>query len=256
MNRKVLYGYQIEDGKLTFQPREAAVVRRVFALYLEGTTQRKIADTLNGEGILYSPERPVWTSSRISFILRNQRYMGGDGYPVLICTETFQAVQAALRKKRGERTRRHRPVSALREKLRCPCGGHLKRWFSSAHKQDTLYLRCTQCGMEVTIPDASLLAEVERQAAEYEPPPTDSVPYTPSEDTVRLANAINRGLERPEHPEDVVSLILQGISARYACFPTQVTATDIPRLIREKDFDQAVRYITVSADNAVTVAFK
>ena len=256
MNRKVLYGYQIEDGKLTLQLQEAAVVRRIFALYLEGTIQRKIADTLNGEGILYSPERPAWTSYRISFILRNQRYMGGDGYPVLIGAETFQATQAMLRKKWGERTRRYRPVSALREKMRCPCGGHLRRWFSSAHKPDTLYLRCTHCGMEVTIPDASLLAEVERQAAEYEPPPADSVPYTPSEDTVRLTNAINRGLERPEHPEDVVSLILQGISARYACFPTQATATDILRLIKEKDFDQEVRYITVSVDNAVTVVFK
>ena len=256
MNRKVLYGYQIEDGKLTFQPREAAVVRRVFALYLKGTIQRKIADTLNGEGILYSPERPVWTSFRVSFILRNQRYMGGDGYPVLIGAETFLAVQAALQKKRGEHIRRDRPVSALREKLRCPCGGHLKRWFSSAHRQDTLYLRCTQCGAQVAIPDAALLAEVERQAAVYEPSAADSVPYTPSEDVIRLTNAINRGLEHPEHQEDVVSLILQGISARYACFPTQVTATDIPRLIREKDFDQAVRYITISADNAVTVAFK
>lgn len=256
MNRKVLYGYQIEDGKLTLQPQEAAVVRRIFAIYLEGTIQRKIADTLNGEGILYSPERPVWTSFRISFILRNQRYMGGDGYPVLICAETFQATQAMLRKKWGEHTRRDRPVSALREKLRCPCGGHLKRWFSSAHKQDTLYFRCTQCGEEVTIPDTVLLTEVERQAAEYEPPPAAPTPYVPSGDAVRLTNAINRGLERPERPEEVVSMILQGISARYACFHSQVPAPDIPRLIKEKDFDQAVRYITISADNAVTVVFK
>ena len=50
-------------------------------------------------------------------------------------------------------------------------------------------------------------------AAEYTPPAEGG--YTPSEDTVRLTNAINRGLERPEHPEDVVALILRGISARY-----------------------------------------
>ena len=36
MNRKVLYGYQIMDGKLVPQPQEAAVVSRVFGLYLEG----------------------------------------------------------------------------------------------------------------------------------------------------------------------------------------------------------------------------
>ena len=109
--------------------------------------------------------------------------------------------------------------------------------------------------MSVTIPDADLLSEVERQAAEYTPP-ADAPGYAPSEDSVRLTNAINRGLEKPEHPEEVTALIMQGISARYACFPTQMTATDILRLIREKDYDQAVRYITITAENAVTVTFR
>ena len=97
---------------------------------------------------------------------------------------------------------------------------------------------------------------MERQAAEYEPSPADSAPYAPSEDTVRLTNAINRGLEKPERPEEVTALIMQGISARYACFSTQMTSADILRLIKEKAYDQAIRYITISADNAVAVAFK
>lgn len=110
--------------------------------------------------------------------------------------------------------------------------------------------------MSVTIPDAALLSEIERQAAEYEPPPVGSAPYIPSEDVICLTNAINRGLEHPERPEDVAGLILQGISARYACISMQMTSSDLLYLIKEKDFDQAVRYITISADNAVTVAFK
>mgnify|MGYP001048299702 CR=1 FL=1 len=67
MNRKVLYGYQIEDGKLIHQPQEAEIVRRIFTLYLEGKLQREISDLLNGEGILYSPDRPVWTKFRVAF---------------------------------------------------------------------------------------------------------------------------------------------------------------------------------------------
>ena len=35
-----------------------------------------------------------------------------------------------------------------------------------------------------------------------------------------------------------------------------MTATDILRLIREKDYDQAIRYITITAENAVTVTFR
>ena len=158
---------------------------------------------------------------------------------------------------RSERTHKwgDHPALCLTKMLRCgECGGALRRIAEQQWKY-TLRFHCDRCGMSVTIPDAALLSEIERQAAEYEPL-ADSVPYTPSGDTVRLANAINRGLERPEHPEDVVSLILQGISARYAYIPTQTTSTDILRLIKEKDFDQVIQYITISADNAVMVAFK
>lgn len=48
---------------------------------------------------------------------------------------------------------------------------------------------------------------------------SENVPesYIPSDDVIRLTNAINRSLENPDTPEDVVALILQGISARYDC---------------------------------------
>ena len=64
----------------------------------------------------------------------------------------FQSVQTLLQKKWGKHVHRERPVSALRETLRCPCGGRLKWWFSSVHRSDTLYLRCAQCGGEAVIP--------------------------------------------------------------------------------------------------------
>ena len=39
MNRKILYGYQIQDGRLVIQPQEAAVVKQIFSIYLKGTYQ-------------------------------------------------------------------------------------------------------------------------------------------------------------------------------------------------------------------------
>ena len=185
--------------------------------------------------------------------LRNSRYMGEKGYPALVDDETFHAAQAM----RADRMRKwgDHPALCLVRKLRCGHCGHSLRRISERQWRHTLRFHCDGCGMSVTIPDADLLSEVERQAAEYTPP-ADAPGYTPSEDTVRLTNAINRGLEKPEHPEEVTALIMQGISARYACFPTQMTATDILRLIREKDYDQAIRYITITAENAVTVTFK
>ena len=59
MNRKVLYGYQIMDGKLVPQPQEAAVVSRVFGLYLEGNLQSKICCKRNGGNEIPSTARSL-----------------------------------------------------------------------------------------------------------------------------------------------------------------------------------------------------
>ena len=252
MNRKILYGYQIQDGELSAHPQEAEGVKRTFSLYLSGMTQQQIADALNAEGFPYSEESPVWSRPRVVQTLRNSRYMGEKGYPALVDDETFHAAQAI----RADRMRKwgDHPALCLVRKLRCGHCGHSLRRISERQWRHTLRFHCDGCGMSVTIPDADLLAEVERQAAEYTPPAEGG--YTPSEDTVRLTNAINRGLEKPERPEDVVALILQGISARYACFEAPAASPDTQRLIREKAYAQAIKYITITAENAVTVTFK
>lgn len=253
MNRKIVYGYQIRDGELSAHPQEAEGVKRIFSLYLSGMAQQQIADTINAEGLPYSAESPIWNRQRIMQVLRNSRYTGEKGHPALVDDKTFCAAQA-MRAKRVRKWGDH-PALCLVRKLRCGQCGHSLRRLAQSQWKHTLRFHCDGCGMSVTIPDADLLAEVERQAAEYTPP-ADAPGYAPSEDTIRLTNAINRGLERPEHPEEVTTLIMQGISARYACFPTQMTAADILRLIREKDYNQAIQYITITAENAVTVTFR
>ena len=253
MCRKILYGYQIQNGKLTVHPQEAEGVTRIFTLYLTGISQQQVADDLNRKGICYSTESPMWSRQRITQTLRNPHYAGEDGYPVIIDGDTFHMAQELVQKKM--RKRGNHPALFLAKTLRCGvCGNSLRR-ISERQWRDTLRFHCDGCGMSITIPDADLLAEVERQAAEYTPP-ADAPGYTPSEDTIRLTNAINRGLEKPERPEEVTALIMQGISSRYACFPTQMTAADILRLIREKDYDQAIQYITITTENAVTVTFQ
>lgn len=56
------------------------------------------------------------------------------------------------------------------------------------------------------------------QTAERERPERTS--YQPSGEVVRLTNAINRGLERPDDPQEVVSLILQGLRRGTPAAPT------------------------------------
>ena len=255
--RKILYGYQIQRGELAVVPQEAETVQRITTLYLAGASYQKISASLNGDGIPFSSEVLLWNKHKVKRLLENPRYTGADGYPPILDSDTFRAVQEKIREKTEGCVRREkRPALALREYLRCECGGPLCRTAGKNRRSDTLYLKCESCGKQLALPDSLLLSEASRQMAEHDAPP--EAPYAPSGEVVRLTNAVNRGLERPDRPEEVVSLILQGVSARYDCCPTATESETNcrPAEVDLKHFGQAVSHITITGNQDVTVHFK
>lgn len=217
--RKLLYGYQIQNGELTVVKAEASVVARVASLYLEGLSYQKLADLLNQEHIPFSKEVPVWDKHKVKRLLENPRYTGQNGYPGILDTETFQCVQSRIQEKTAKQTpKAERQILKLADRLHCAsCGSTLYRMGGKNHRKDTLYLKCAHCGITITIQDEILLEEVIHQMEEWDRPEQTS--YQPSGEVIRLTNAINRGLEHPDDPQEVISLILQGVAARYACCP-------------------------------------
>ncbi len=256
-NRKNLYGYHIKNGILTVVAQEAGTVERIATLYTAGGSYRAIADTLNGEGIPYSAEIPLWNKHKVKRLLENPRYTGTDGYPAILTEVVFQAVQEQIHSKtQGYTFKEKRPALRLARYLRCPCGGALQRIGGTIRRKDTLYLKCEKCGTRVTILDADLLAQVSQQMDAHNRPAEQ--PYAPSSEVVRLTNAVNRGLEHPSAPEDVVALILAGVSARYDCCPAP-TEQENQRRPSEADlkrFGQAASHITITGNLDVTVHFK
>ena len=256
-NRKNLYGYRIENGEMTIVTEEKAVVERIVGLYRAGASYQVIADSLNKAGIPFSPQAPLWNKHKVKRLLENPRYTGAKGYPVILDENTFHAVQAKIRAKTESYTfKEKRPALMLKDHLRCPCGGTLQRVGGTTRRKDTLYLKCAVCGAHVTILDEDLLAGVSRRMAEHNAPKEQ--PYVPSGEVIRLTNAINRSLEHPDAPEHVVSLILQGVSARYDCCPAPIEQKDKHRLSEAdlKRFGQAVSHITITGNLDVTVHFK
>ena len=88
---KPMYGYKMhptEKNKIVIDEEVAPIVRRIFAMALEGMSCRKIAATLNEEGIptpaTYAnlpvgnpgPYTGLWSSERISDMLQNETYIG------------------------------------------------------------------------------------------------------------------------------------------------------------------------------------
>ena len=84
INRKVLYGYQIQNGTLEIVPEEQRAVSMVFTLYNAGASYQAISDALNRQGIPYCREVPLWNKHKVKRLLENPRYNGKEGYPILV----------------------------------------------------------------------------------------------------------------------------------------------------------------------------
>ena len=69
------YGFRLVNNELKRVPEEAAVVKRIFDMYLSGLGIHKIASIFNKEGIERNKTR-FWPDSTIAYILTNERYMG------------------------------------------------------------------------------------------------------------------------------------------------------------------------------------
>ena len=88
---KPLYGYKMhptEKNKIVIDEEVAPIVRRIFAMALDGVSCRKIAATLNEEQVptpaaycgwnmgRKGPYAGLWSSERISEMLQNETYIG------------------------------------------------------------------------------------------------------------------------------------------------------------------------------------
>ena len=65
------YGYKWEDRNLVIVPEEAAIVREIFSMYLNGETNNAIAKKMKEK----APERK-WGYNSIKYILTNEKYVG------------------------------------------------------------------------------------------------------------------------------------------------------------------------------------
>jgi DNA invertase Pin-like site-specific DNA recombinase len=186
------YGYKLVGNTLEIYEPEAAVVRRIFAMYLGGMGKQTIAKQLNSEGIPRRYGYEKWYVDTITYILSNERVVGDallqksfateefpfrqvknkgekpqyyveNSHPAIISREDFDAAQELQARKRSDtyRVSNH----ALTGNIRCrDCGRPFRRQIING----TAYWQCcyhasgkTKCGghryPEETVYDAFLL---------------------------------------------------------------------------------------------------
>lgn len=121
-------GYELDDeDRLHVHPREAALVRRIFKMYLEQKSMPGVADDLNQSGVSTKQGR-TWTPNDVKSILDNSVYRGDylvgdveaevDEYRI-VSRELFQEATAVRYRFQSSRaaTRGSMPVDRKRQRV-------------------------------------------------------------------------------------------------------------------------------------------
>lgn len=80
-----IYGYDYKKGTLTVKPVEAAVVKEIFELYLQGNGVERIAHILKDEGHLTLHGSTKWNRCSVMRILKNEKYTGNSLLQKTVC---------------------------------------------------------------------------------------------------------------------------------------------------------------------------
>lgn len=218
-NRYIAFGYQLTCGAVTPHEVEAEMVRMVFSRYVAGDSYSLIAAVLEKAGYPYSEGAARWNKNMVGRILQNRKYLGQDGYPLLVTESEFQQVALLQQDKYTRRDIRTAPeVVALKGKVICgECGNHFERILDNRVGEKW---RCKnpECSTTVKITDA-LLTEQVTDLMNYaiaipaiiEIPDMDIRPR--DLEVTRLTNEINRELDKTDCDEEYVKILIMARAA-------------------------------------------
>ena len=147
------YGFHLENKQLVEYSPEADIVRWIFQAYLRGMSTAEIAKDLTDRGIPTKNGKEKWKSSKISYMLSNERYIGDCCYQKTYRGTTVPFKQS---KNRGEEdmyyaTGTHAPIveKDLFDKVQVLLKKR-KEQFTKATTQNiyplTSRIRCSECG--------------------------------------------------------------------------------------------------------------
>ena len=175
----LLYGYDRGDGKTpVIIPEQAAIVRKIFHMYLEGNSIGGIRKWLNDNNIETTRGTGEWNKSTVSGILRNEKYKGDvllqksytvdyltktiaknkgevtqyyieNNHEGIVSREIFDMVQDELKRRASlyssKNPSRYSSKYALTGKVICAeCGAKYRRVTWSRNGNKTIVWRCTE----------------------------------------------------------------------------------------------------------------
>lgn len=220
--RTVPYGYEICNGVVAVQPREAEIVREIFSLYISGSTLQSISENLIQKSIPFYQGEVRWNKCSVKQIIDNVKYIGGDAYPQIVPEDVFGTAQRMKDGKGGAAISLSPILEYFKDICVCgKCGTRFKRINTWGAREK--WMCADGCKTLLFVTDETLetavLNTINRviQHPELLDVPTNSH-YTPSKEVVREENELIRLLEQPKISFTAAAKsILQCAALRFEC---------------------------------------
>ena len=224
-NRNIPFGYTMQKGEIIAEPTESQAAKDIFKLYLDGNSMSEIARQMSICQISYNGITFDWNKNMVKRILENEKYLGKDGYPVLIDSETYYHANARKKSKATSVNEISEELQIIRSLTYCKeCGHRLSRIGGNTQtdKWDCRNPECSRFNYRLTdnmIKDI-LLHILNAVIANPDLLDTDSEisAYTTNIKVKCQQNEINRLMDNPEiDSEKVKTEILRLAELKYDC---------------------------------------
>ena len=215
----------MQKGEIIAEPTESQAVKDIFKLYLDGKSMSELARQMSISQISYNGITFDWNKNMVKRILENEKYLGKDGYPALIDSETFYRANARKKIKATSVNEISEELKIIRSLTYCTeCGHRLSRIGGNTQtdKWDCRNIECSRFNYRLTdnmIKDI-LLHILNAVIANPDLLDTDSEisGYTPNIKVKCQQNEINRLMDNPEiDSEKVKTEILRLAELKYDC---------------------------------------
>ena len=215
----------MKKGEIIAEPTESQAVKDIFKLYLDGKSMSELARQMSISQISYNGITFDWNKNMVKRILENEKYLGKDGYPVLIDNETFNHANARKKSKATSVNEISEELKIIRSLTYCKeCGHRLSRIGGNTQtdKWDCRNIECSRFNYRLTdnmIKDI-LLHILNAVIANPDLLDTDSEisAYTTNIKVKCQQNEINRLMDNPEiDSEKVKTEILRLAELKYDC---------------------------------------
>ena len=139
-NRKLPFGYEMQQGIVCVKNAEAAIVKDIYAAYIRGISYRQITDSLNAQAVPYNERGKSWNKNMVARILSNELYTGNETYPAILSDDEYRRAVSA---KPATGASLNTTAKTVRQLARCAaCGSALTL---SGNKYGWARWNCPSC---------------------------------------------------------------------------------------------------------------